>query len=352
MSKKITFVLPGVSQKTVGGYKVVYELANRFVSAGYQVKIVYIIPFKSVESYGVNLKNYIFPKKEDQIKVDWFPLHQQISQRIYPFYNYRKDYHDKSDYIIATSYETAQWVIGLPQEIGKKIYLILHFEDWSGEVKAVEETWKAPFNKKIVIASWMVEKAKELKQEVINWRIGLDLKDLHITNPITKRNPYQVLIIYHPYKWKGFADGFQAFQIVKKEITEAKLVIFCNYLPPKEIREKYEYHIRPRLVDIYNSSSIYLAPSWAEGCHLPPLEAMACGCCVVATNVGSIPDFTINGKTALVSEPRNPLGLAENLKKVLQDRKLRIRIAQAGYNNIQKYTWEKAFQDFRKIITE
>lgn len=39
--KEITFILPGKDDKPVGGYKIVYEYANRFANADYKVNLIY-----------------------------------------------------------------------------------------------------------------------------------------------------------------------------------------------------------------------------------------------------------------------------------------------------------------------
>lgn len=41
MKKKITFLLPGIANRPIGGYKVVYEYANRLVNDGFAVNIIY-----------------------------------------------------------------------------------------------------------------------------------------------------------------------------------------------------------------------------------------------------------------------------------------------------------------------
>ncbi len=42
----------------------------------------------------------------------------------------------------------------------------------------------------------------------------------------------------------------------------------------------------------YNGCSVFIYPSLYEGFGLPPLEAMSCGCAVIASNITSIPEVT------------------------------------------------------------
>ncbi len=80
------------------------------------------------------------------------------------------------------------------------------------------------------------------------------------------------------------------------------------------------------------------------------MEAMACKCAVVATNVGAIPDYTIPGETALVSPPRKPEFLAENISYLLNDEDRLKRISDAGYRYIKQFTWEKATDEFERVL--
>lgn len=348
--KKISFLLPGLTQEIVGGYKVVYELANRFVNQNYEVTIIYITPLKSWKAYQVNIGNLIFPKREETIRVSWFPLDKRVKQEFIPFSAWRHSAFKKSNYLIATSYETAQVLINLPKNLGQKIYFIQSFEDWSGTKKEVEETWKAPFDKKIVIASWMIEKAKSLDQKIFYWQMGIDFNTFFLEKEIATRDPYTISLMYHHYDLKGFPDGLRAFEIARQNYPKLKLHIFSTFEAPVELKNKYHFSIKPNMREFFNNTSIFLSPSWKEGCHLPPLEAMACGACVVGTRVGSLLDFAISHKTALISEPRDPIQMAANLKILLDKPEMRIQIAENAYKHIQKYTWEKAFNSFLKII--
>lgn len=87
-----------------------------------------------------------------------------------------------------------------------------------------------------------------------------------------------------------------------------------------------------------------------EGCQLTPMEAMACRCAVVATNVGGVPDYAIAGQTALVVEPHDVEGMAAAIIRLLEDDDERWRIAEAGYRHIQQYTWDRAVQRFEAAL--
>jgi len=95
-----------------------------------------------------------------------------------------------------------------------------------------------------------------------------------------------------------------------------------------------------------------LCPSWREGFGLPSAEAMACKCALVTTDHGGSGDYAYHEKTALVSPPKNPEKLAENLIRLLENEELLRTIAQEGYEYITKFTWNKAVDKIEKLFWE
>jgi len=89
-----------------------------------------------------------------------------------------------------------------------------------------------------------------------------------------------------------------------------------------------------------------------EGFGLPPMEAMACRIPVVTTEVGAIPDYAIPGKTALISQPKDFKALARNLIELIENPQKRDRIAKAGYQHIQQFTWEKSTDKLEKLFMQ
>lgn len=79
------------------------------------------------------------------------------------------------------------------------------------------------------------------------------------------------------------------------------------------------------------------------------MEAMACGCAVVATNVGCIRSVN-NGKNVLIVNSNDPVSIYNALKKLLEYSLLRDQIAKEGYKTVQDYTWEKAALKMERIL--
>ena len=99
---------------------------------------------------------------------------------------------------------------------------------------------------------------------------------------------------------------------------------------------------RTQLPDLYNSVDCLLSPSLYEGFGWPPLEAMACGTPVVASNAGSLPE--VIGAAGLVCDPQNQEELVQALHAVLTDENLRQSLIERGLAQARQFTWEKTAQ--------
>jgi glycosyltransferase involved in cell wall biosynthesis len=154
--------------------------------------------------------------------------------------------------------------------------------------------------------------------------------------------------------FKGGEDGMHALEIVRKYHGNVEIVLFGIHRRPEGLDSRFPYEFNPsqeRLVgSIYNGSSIFVCPSWHEGFGFPGAEAMACGCALVTTDTGGSREYAGHGVTALVSEPRKPELLAENILRLLNDDELRIKLARAGHERIRQFTWERSAAEMEQMI--
>jgi glycosyltransferase involved in cell wall biosynthesis len=91
---------------------------------------------------------------------------------------------------------------------------------------------------------------------------------------------------------------------------------------------------------IYSAATLFAYPSLYEGFGLPPLEAMACGTPVVASDTSSLPEVV--GDAGLLVDPLDTVALARVLASVLDDAALRERLRQAGFARAAGFTWREA----------
>lgn len=346
---RITFSLP-ITPGLAGGYKVVFQYSNKLVERGHRVTIIYPAQRADADPQAwlgtqahLRFLKHRWTRLRNPRVVDWFQLNPQV--RLVEVPTLAERYIPDADIVVATLWSTAPWVKGYSARKGRKFHLIQHYETVMGDKESVDATWRLPL-RKIVIATWLRELAEKqfgvtVYDLIIN---GIDFHEFY-NDQKEEHNPLRIGMMYHGEPWKGSADGIAAFEIARDRHPGIRLSMFGVYPPDLPLPEYIEFHRRPfgeRLRLLYCSFDIFLSPSWIEGCQAPPAEAMACKCAVVATNVGCIPDYAIAGETALVSPPRDPTHLAENLVALLDDSILRNRLAQAGYVRIREFTWDKA----------
>jgi alpha-1,3-rhamnosyl/mannosyltransferase len=96
---------------------------------------------------------------------------------------------------------------------------------------------------------------------------------------------------------------------------------------------------RRDLVALMGGASVLAYPSLMEGFGLPVLEAMACGTPVVASRIGPIVE--IAGDSAVLVDPTDTEDIAEGLRRVLEDSRLRADLAKAGLARAAQFSWER-----------
>ena len=83
-------------------------------------------------------------------------------------------------------------------------------------------------------------------------------------------------------------------------------------------------------------------PSIYEGFGLPILEAMSCGCPVVASKGGSLPEVV--GEAGRFVDPYDVESIANGIKEVFNDPSLQKELSQKGIIQAKKFTWEKTVE--------
>jgi len=159
-------------------------------------------------------------------------------------------------------------------------------------------------------------------------------------------------MIYSSQRLKGTEYGLEAIRLIKKKYPETK-AIFFGLKKGSDIPDFVDFNTDPpqeKIRKIYSNCDIFVSPSLQEGCQLPPMEAMACKCAVIATNVGGVPDYTIPGKTALVVKPKNSQEIFQAACNLIANPNLLKSIAESGCQYISKFTWPRAVEQLKKIL--
>jgi glycosyltransferase involved in cell wall biosynthesis len=93
-----------------------------------------------------------------------------------------------------------------------------------------------------------------------------------------------------------------------------------------------------QLMRYLSHAEALVLPSLYEGFGLPPLEAMACGCPVIVSNVASLPE--VCGDAAVYFDPFEPASIAEAILRVQKEPGLRETLQCRGLERARRFTWE------------
>jgi glycosyltransferase involved in cell wall biosynthesis len=101
------------------------------------------------------------------------------------------------------------------------------------------------------------------------------------------------------------------------------------------------------LLYLYNAAEMLAHPAFYEGFGLPPLEAMACGLPVVASNVASLPEVV--GDAGQLIDPHDVDELTVSMWRVLNDSELREQMREKGLRQAGRFSWERAARETMDI---
>jgi len=149
---------------------------------------------------------------------------------------------------------------------------------------------------------------------------------------------------------KNFIKLIEAFDIIRKNIG-IKLVIAGKkgwlfegiYSKVKELNLEGQVVFTDCVTDkelnlLYNVSSVFVFPSLYEGFGIPIIEAFTCGAPVCASNASSMPE--VAGDAALYFDPNNEKEMASSVLKMLQNKPLRDKFVEKGFERVKKFSWK------------
>jgi glycosyltransferase involved in cell wall biosynthesis len=94
------------------------------------------------------------------------------------------------------------------------------------------------------------------------------------------------------------------------------------------------------------SSNVF--PSLYESFGLAQLEAMACGCPVVASRAGALPE--IGGDAAVYCDPHDPASIGDAIRSLLTDDAMRQQYAARALQRAKLFTWDKCAQQTLDLL--
>ncbi len=190
---------------------------------------------------------------------------------------------------------------------------------------------------------------------------GIDLIGFHNrkgTRPYP--NPY-LLYVGNVKPHKNLRNLFKAFDLIADRIPHHLVVVgkkegFITS-DHRAIAESRKFGERIYFTGHVSGEDLqrYLAhaeamvfPSLYEGFGLPPLEAMACDCPVIASHAASLQE--VGGDAVLYTDPYSAQDMADSILKLLTNPKMRQQLVERGRENLKRFSWQKAALQTAAII--
>lgn len=348
---RIAFVVSYL--ELTGGHRAVVEIGNRLARRGHDVLLVY--PARSIPSRRNDLLRRLGPLAPEAAfvhngsRLDWADFAGTIVR--VPELDDR--YVPDADVVVATAWQTAERVARLGSGKGSKVYFIQHYETWSGPEARVDATWRAPFTR-VASSEWLRRLGRERFgiDDVHVVPYGVDLEAFH-PGPRSDGDGLRVGLLHHLDDWKGVAGTVEAVRRLRREGLDVRLAAFGAFADRGPLPADAELHVLPsrdELRRFYTSLDVFVCGSWSETGPMTVPEAMACGVCVVSTDVGNVSLWTNGGEGAFVVPPCDVDALTTALRTALTDPAERTRRAQRGRDLIQPFTWERAADQFECIL--
>lgn len=262
-------------------------------------------------------------------------------------------------------------IIRCKQLINEELAKVGILQQWKSVIYKALDLVKGPYD----YYRWPMRKRNIV--DAIDGFIAVSkaVKDIHLSHmPELREKPFEV--IYNPvnvpkevtqkslklevskdvflYRNTPMAEVFKgayvlldALQVLKKDGVNVKVVLVggcttafikrAERLGVRNMIEVHGYVAREKLLEMIALSKAVLFPSIGpEAFGLVALEANMLGVPVIASNVGGLPEIVVDNITGLLTEPRNPFDLAENMKWILNkkfDRKSVHEVACSRFRN-------------------
>ncbi len=160
---------------------------------------------------------------------------------------------------------------------------------------------------------------------------------------------------------KNYTGLIRAFVRLNKIHPDVNLIVvgqkgwgyeeFFNLIRKNYLNQKVHtlgYLSNKSLMNLYSLSQALVFPSFYEGFGIPPLEAMRCGCPVIASNTSSIPEVV--GDSAILINPENPKEITAAMQKILTDENLRKDLSRKGLTQAKKFSWRSSAEKLLEIF--
>ena len=215
----------------------------------------------------------------------------------------------------------------------------------------------------------IIERWKVPKNKVVIIPMGVDIRKIFIPNLTTTRECNTLLFVGRLVKKKGVKYLLEAMAYVVKKYPKCRLLIVGSGPEAVAIKKYVEnLHLdqqvtflgrieNERLPTFYRSATIFVAPCVIaeggdqEGLGLVLVEALACACPVITTDLPAIRDVVIHERTGVLVSERDSYSLANAILDLLNNPGKRKQLADKGREYVEEhFDWEKVTKSYAHLL--
>ena len=352
---KITFVSPPLSLS--GGVRVMAIYARYLRDFGHEVLVV-AQPKAAQGRLTKYLRKLGMPQfaarqqppshlDGEDIPLHLLGMHRKIREGDVP----------DADVIVATWWETAEYIEGMSAAKGRKVYLIQHHEvfEWMPRDR-VKATYSSSMQK-IAVAKWLV-KAIEADGNRVGCTVvpnAVDRKQFFAA-PRSRNARPRIGTLFSDTAFKGFGVTLEVLEKVRSVFPDVEVVAFGSHAPVKyrDRMAQIDLVIAPAqdsLRDIYTSCDIWLSCSISEGFNLTAMEAMACRTPVVSTRTGWPEEAVVVGVNGALADVNDSVGLANAVVEILRlPPEDWARLSAGAARTVEESSWERSARMFEAAL--
>jgi len=354
---RITFILP--TPNLSGGIKVVAIHARLLAERGHRVTLI------SQPSAVVPLRRRIkslllgrgWPRDaRPRSHLDATPAeHRMLESRRAPM---DADVPD-ADVVIATWWETAEWVNGLGPRKGAKIYFVQGHEVFPHlPVARVEQSYRLPL-RKIVVARWLRDVMRERYGDATAAVVpnAVDHRQFHAP-PRGRQDRPTVGFLFSELPLKGLDIVLTVIRQLRQDYPALRVICFGSSPPSGSavLDPGIEAIVAPpqdEIRGIYARCDVWLATSRSEGFNLPAMEAMACRTPVVSTRTGWPAEAVVDGDNGMLADIDDVEGLVAGVRTILALTEAAWRqMSDRAFRTVAPVSWEASATGFERVLID
>lgn len=330
----ITYVMTWTG--VCGGTKIILEHANRLTKLGHKLTLI----------------------SHDK-RPDWFTIEESIDFIQVPYGEVLCEKIPRNTNVIVATYWREIY-----ECVEQKIAPVIYFEQGDFHLFDLEKLDNRLYNyinKQMQTVNYIYTVsnfAKEKLKEVYNVEAkvipnAVDDKVFYYEPHKENIVPNITMIGSESAEFKKIQNIIEAVKMVENKGYKLKL----NWITPTEPVKNKDFIaiVNPQqkiIGDTLRNTDIYICASLYESFCLPVLEAMTCGAAIITTNNGGNADFIKENENALLIQKNNIEDIAVKLEKLLDDKKLREKLAQAGVETSKRFNWDKVIRDIEEYYKE